>query len=162
MELDFLEKVVVIIGGITAIISAWQEIIKKMKNGNDKSAVAKNSSKSPQFFDAITKLVIAAGVVSLLYGGFIFASANTNITSSKQHCLEGKDAKSFQVNQVCDQYANSIYKNDVKPGLIVIGIGLVLIALSTLTRNFTTRSTIGFVIQLIFLSIGIWLIITNQ
>ena len=162
MDLDFLEKIVVIIGGITAIVSAWQEIIKKMGNGRDKTSVTENRQSSPQLLDAITKLIIAAGIVSLLYGGFIFASANTNITSSKQHCLEGKDANSFQVNQVCDQYANSIYKNDVKPGLIVIGVGLVLIALSTLIRDFTTRSTIGFIIQLLFLALGVWLIMTNR
>jgi hypothetical protein len=152
MDINTVSQVVGIIGGIIAILRGLQELIRGIRPGEVSLS---------QPVNIITKLIIAIGIVAFLYGGMVFVFANTQVNSTRQICLQGQDPNSYNVNQLCNQYVSTKYNNDVKPGLVIIGAGFILIAAALFIRSFTTASVFQFTVEIIWLILGIWLIKTS-
>ena len=145
MDLNTIGLIVGIISGIIGIILNLRKLFRGIP--------------SPQ--SQFIKLIFAIGIVAFIYGGIVFVSAGTKADFTRQACLLGKDQDSVSVQKFCDDYTKPRYEQDAKPGLFVIGLGFTLIALAFFAQNFSSASIIAYVIQIILLLIGIWLIKFN-
>ena len=79
-------------------------------------------------------------------------------SSVKQDCLLGKDVNSYSVQVFCNNYTDATLAKDIKPGLLFVGLGLVLVAVTLLLQKFSSSSITGFVFQISLVLVGIWLI----
>ncbi len=152
MDINTVSQVVGIVGGVIAILRGLQELFKGVHLGEVSLS---------QPINIITKLIIAIGIVAFLYGGIFFVVANTKADSTRQICLQGKNPYSYNDNQICDKYVNTKYNDDVKPGLVIIGASFILIAAALFIRSITTASVFQFTVEIIWLTLGIWLITIN-
>ncbi len=142
MDLSSIALIVGIIGGIIGIILNLQKLFPPPS--------------VPQ--SQLVKLSFAIGIVVFLYGGVVFASAASKIDSNRQSCLSGRDSNSYQVNKTCNTYANSRFVDDVQQAWLYVGASFVIIAFAFFLQNFASASIAGYVLQLILLLLGIWLI----
>lgn len=142
MDLDTISQIVGIISGVIAIILGFPRIF-------------------PPLSGQLVRLLIAIGIVMFLYGGISFVSATVNIDSSRQSCLQGYDQNYQKIIQLCDQYANSKYREDSKLGLITIGISFIITAATFFIQNLKTATVSQFALEIIWLALGIWLITFN-
>ncbi|MEB2334174.1 MAG: hypothetical protein OZ914_07655, partial [Anaerolineaceae bacterium] len=55
-------------------------------------------------------------------------------------------------------YTDATLAKDIKPGLLFVGLGLVLVAVTLLLQKFSSSSITGFVFQISLVLVGIWLI----
>jgi hypothetical protein len=152
MDINTVSQIVGIAGGIIAILRGLQELIRGIRPGEGSVSYPVN---------IMTKLMIAIGIVIFLYGGTIFIAAGTKVDSIRQVCLQGQDPNSYNMNQVCNQYVSAKYNAEVKPGLVIIGAGFILIAAALFIRSFVTPSVFQFTVEIIWLMLGIWLIKSN-
>ena len=142
MDLTTTGTIIGIIGGIIGIIKAVDEFIRR------------GSEPLPQFI----KLLFAIGIIAFLYGGILTISAAMKASSVKQDCLLGKDVNSYSVQVFCNNYTDATLAKDIKPGLLFVGLGLVLVAVTLLLQKFSSSSITGFVFQISLVLVGIWLI----
>jgi len=98
------------------------------------------------------------GIIAFLYGGILTISAAMKASSVKQDCLLGKDVNSYSVQVFCNDYTDATLAKDIKPGLLFVGLGLVLVAVTLLLQKFSSSSITGFVFQISLVLVGIWLI----
>ena len=155
MNIDTIDKIIGMAGGVIAILRGLKELFKV-----DTTTSATTTPQKP--INIITKLVVAIGIVVLLYGGVLFVRANQKINSVSEACLDnGRDRNSYADIQYCNQYASSQFEKYIKPSLITIGTSFILIATATFIRNYSTASISLLAFEIIWFVLGIWLIKSN-
>ncbi len=145
MTFDMVKDVISILLGITTIVLN----LKQLTSGQSSASISTN---------IIFNLMVAMGVLLIIYGGWRFNSIYAATSSERIACQR---AYSFDAVETCRDRVDDEYNEDVKPSLGYIGAGFIIIALGSFVRNFKTASWMEYVVELGLLILGVLLVLSN-
>jgi hypothetical protein len=145
MSLDMVKDIVGILSGVIAIVLGLKKLISE-------------STPTSQPTSIIFNIMIAVGVLAIIYGCVGFYSVYHYYSNERNACLT---VDSYASSKTCSNRVDNQYNKSVSPSLGFIGSGFVLIGLSSLVRNFKTANWIEYIIEFGLLIIGFLLIRPN-
>ena len=159
MDVEYLSQIVIIILGISQIIKIWRDIFisdKKVDSPQKDTSLPSRPSAQP-----LTRLFFALCIVLFLFGALSILYSTVNINLDKEKCLQGYDPSYYKIIKTCDEYANSRHQERISLGMLSIGISFVLSAVGLFIQKFRTATLPQFVSVILWLSLGVWLIVSN-
>ncbi len=147
---DTIQQYIGVIGGIIGIVSSSVSLMNKTEGTSGKP------------YNKVLKLIIAISLVGLLTGTALSAYTIANTESIRREYFRDRQVTLFQNNfEANKEFENYFTENHIKPSMRIIGVSIIVLAISFLAGSFSkpNPSTVEFTLEIVWLLIGVWLLI---